>query len=489
MTPWDPQLLPVPHAWDQEDEDRLSPSLKLFALRTLNLKDVKAVGFDMDYTLARYRSPEIDDLAFKKSLRLLVRERGYPSSLLELAFNPAFAVRGLVLDGQRGNLLKVNRERQVVRASHGTKVLTRDQIHEAYSRRFSSDAEGFRNIDTLFEIPEAALYAELIDAVDDGRLSHRTTMDVFHDVRWAIDTAHRNGDMKAEILQHKDFFIQKDPQLPAALNRWHRAGKKLFLATNSEWSFTDGVLSHMLEGFDDTKPRWTDYFDLIITSTRKPRFFEEQPTPEPMPGLPHAFTGGNALWVEETLQARGEEVLYVGDHIYGDILRSKKTLSWRTLMLIPELEEELHRLETHGDELRELLKLETQRRRGQRRVSLLKDKLAHNRERRHILAQKLSPEALRAFDKEAQDLHREIEDVGARTHTLREQVVTLNAQVEAAFNPLWGPIFRDGEDQTRFADQIQSYACAYTGKVSNLYMVDPESALFGPTPTLPHERV
>jgi predicted HAD superfamily phosphohydrolase YqeG len=34
-------------------------------------------------------------------------------------------------------------------------------------------------------------------------------------------------------------------------------------------------------------------------------------------------------------------VLYVGDHIYGDILRSKKTLGWRTMLVVPELESEL----------------------------------------------------------------------------------------------------------------------------------------------------
>lgn len=35
------------------------------------------------------------------------------------------------------------------------------------------------------------------------------------------------------------------------------------------------------------------------------------------------------------------QVLYVGDHIYGDILRSKKTLGWRTMLVVPELETEL----------------------------------------------------------------------------------------------------------------------------------------------------
>jgi hypothetical protein len=31
----------------------------------------------------------------------------------------------------------------------------------------------------------------------------------------------------------------------------------------------------------------------------------------------------------------------VGDHVYGDILRSKKTLGWRTLLVVPELQGEV----------------------------------------------------------------------------------------------------------------------------------------------------
>ena len=41
------------------------------------------------------------------------------------------------------------------------------------------------------------------------------------------------------------------------------------------------------------------------------------------------------------------QVLYVGDHIYGDILRSKKTLGWRTMLVVPELATELDILQHH----------------------------------------------------------------------------------------------------------------------------------------------
>ena len=37
----------------------------------------------------------------------------------------------------------------------------------------------------------------------------------------------------------------------------------------------------------------------------------------------------------------GDEVLYVGDHLYSDVLRSKRTLGWRSLFIMPELEEEM----------------------------------------------------------------------------------------------------------------------------------------------------
>lgn len=40
--------------------------------------------------------------------------------------------------------------------------------------------------------------------------------------------------------------------------------------------------------------------------------------------------------------AKGKDVLYVGDHIFGDILKSKKIRGWRTFLIVPELVRELH---------------------------------------------------------------------------------------------------------------------------------------------------
>ena len=37
----------------------------------------------------------------------------------------------------------------------------------------------------------------------------------------------------------------------------------------------------------------------------------------------------------------GKDVLYVGDHIFGDIIKSKKQKAWRTMLVVPELNHEL----------------------------------------------------------------------------------------------------------------------------------------------------
>jgi len=37
----------------------------------------------------------------------------------------------------------------------------------------------------------------------------------------------------------------------------------------------------------------------------------------------------------------GDKLLYVGDHIFADVVRSKRSLGWRTCLIIPELTFEL----------------------------------------------------------------------------------------------------------------------------------------------------
>lgn len=51
------------------------------------------------------------------------------------------------------------------------------------------------------------------------------------------------------------------------------------------------------------------------------------------------YCGGTARMVETALGLSGDQILYVGDHIYTDAALAKINLSWRTCLIVRELEE------------------------------------------------------------------------------------------------------------------------------------------------------
>lgn len=53
------------------------------------------------------------------------------------------------------------------------------------------------------------------------------------------------------------------------------------------------------------------------------------------------YAGGSCQVFSDLVGIRGKDVMYVGDHIFGDVLRSKKGRGWRTFLIIPELVHEL----------------------------------------------------------------------------------------------------------------------------------------------------
>ena len=62
------------------------------------------------------------------------------------------------------------------------------------------------------------------------------------------------------------------------------------------------------------------------------------------------FQGGNWNHLHRLLGLRsGANLMYVGDHMYSDILRSKRTLGWRTVLIVPELDNEMEALQRAED--------------------------------------------------------------------------------------------------------------------------------------------
>ena len=93
---------------EQEVHHHISDAEKIFVNHSLDLSSISCYGFDMDYTLCEYISPNFDQLGCSLAQRWLVEKRGYSPDILHIKYDPSFAVRALWFDRLRGNLLKVS---------------------------------------------------------------------------------------------------------------------------------------------------------------------------------------------------------------------------------------------------------------------------------------------------------------------------------------------------------------------------------------------
>jgi 5'-nucleotidase len=523
--------------------DRFLPKPeRVFVNRNLRFSQVGAIGFDLDHTLAGYNALPIEKLAYDLTKQKLVEKKGYPREILRFRYDPAFVVRGLVVDRARGNLIKMDYFRRVARATHGTRRIDSDERNRIYNerpQRFSS--EQYVSVDTLFHLPEVHLYLQLVDWLEAGGASPDFDA-LYLDVRAMIDEAHRDGTLKAVITRNVGNFVERRQELPVLLDEFRRAGKKLFLLTNSEWSYSRALLKHLFE-FKKSDRSWETYFDLIVVDSRKPAYF----MPGDTLGLPTAvktetgvpaWSGGHARFLEQELGVDGDAILYFGDHTYGDILRSKKSLGWRTAMIVPEVMREVevtHRVARQYKNLERLAhehdQLEIEKAALGREWGRLADNLRGEGDEEPYATQILGlydpratggavgvaggfsgeelPARLRALVggagsgpggkrtrgdrrraarmRELTELAQNIAAIDHRASSLSGRIRALRRQVESEYNPTWGSIFREGNEASRFGSQLKDFACVYTGNVTNFLHYPWNYYFQSPMNLMPHD--
>lgn len=453
---------------------------RIFVNRSLSLEKIKFFGFDMDYTLAEYKSPELEALSHRLVIRKLV-DMGYPEVFLNTAYDPSFPIRGLWFDTLHGNFLKVDAYGNILVCVHGFKFLKTNEIFQIYPNKFVQMNSNIYVLNTLYNQPETFVLAQVIDYFSTNKNFNQSSpygvkdnsanlfmgfKSIFQDVRNAFDKIHADGTLKKETVEHLDEYVIRDEKIPLLFDRMRENGKKVFLLTNSGYQYTDQIMTHLfsLPG----SRSWTSYFDYIIVDARKPLFFGEGTVLRQVDGKTGAlrigthiedfcgpllpdqiFSGGNCDTLTKLMGARGRDVLYVGDHIYGDILRSKKIRGWRTFLVVPELQRELEVWS----------------------------------EKRHLF-QRLSELDIRLGDiyKNLDSSCRENPDI---SH-VKSQIRTTIHELDMAYGSL-GSIFRCGSRQTHFASQIARYADLYACNFLNLFYY-PFSYFFrAPSALLPHE--
>ena len=468
----------------------LPPNRGIFCNRTMNFRSIKAIGYDLDYTLVHYNTYEWERRAYHHT-KLRLAERGWP--VADLVFDPDQVIQGLTIDLELGNLLKVTRFGYVIRAAHGTRLLEFDELRRAYAGTVVDLHENrWVFINTLFSLSEASLFAQMVDLADKGAIPEVIGYEhLYRIVRKALDAAHMEGTLKGEVLADPDRFIEPDPKVVPMLIDQREAGKQLMLITNSEWEYAEKILSHVFDPQLPNGTTWQDLFDTVIVSASKPDFFERnqalyrvvdedrallKPAYGPMePG--GVYFGGSAHQVEKSLGLSGDEILYVGDHLFGDVHASKSALRWRTALVIHELDAEIDALAGFAKQEAELIELM-----GTKEALEAEQAELRLIRQRNKYAPVEPPRSNRSLD-------REIEDVRSHLADLDELITPLAIAAGTLSNERWGLLMRAGADKSLFARQIERYADVYTSRVSNLLYATPNGFLRAFRSPLPHDQV
>jgi len=462
------------------------PTRRIYGNRTLNLRSIRAIGYDMDYTLIHYRVDEWERRAFEHT-RGRLAAAGWPVD--DLTFDPDSVIRGLTIDLELGNLVKPTRFGYVIKAAHGTGFLEFDRLRRDYEGTVVDLSEArWVFLNTLFSLSEASLYAQLVDLFDEGRLHGvHGYADLYEAVRSTLDAAHMEGRLKQDILADPDRFVVQDPEMALALLDQRHAGKRLVLITNSEWEYTRKMMSY---AFDPHLPEstWRELFDAVIVSAAKPAFFtatrplnrivdEDQGLMRPHVGdleRGAVFVGGYAAQLEAHLGVEGDQILYVGDHLYSDVSVSKALHRWRTALILRELETEIEATEAFEPSEQKLLGLMDEKTR-------LEDHLAQAR-----LARQRSREGYGPTEA-ADDIDERIEALREELAALDEEIAPLAIAAGRLRNEAWGPLMRSGNDKSLFARQVERYADVYTSRASNFLLATPFAYLRAARGSLPHD--
>jgi hypothetical protein len=122
--------------FDHERRIRSSSKMEKNCKNSFCFNDYDCVGFDLDNTIVKYNVKNMIYHEYEVLSKFLTK-RGYSKEYL---FKPLddeadFLQKGLILDFERGNLLRVCPDGSIQIASHGTKFMSKEEIVEIYGEK------------------------------------------------------------------------------------------------------------------------------------------------------------------------------------------------------------------------------------------------------------------------------------------------------------------------------------------------------------------
>ena len=351
-------------------EDKFDSVLEYF-------KDVDIIGFDIDFTLLLYNKKNIIRLLYEGLVKYLINHKNYPEKIkyeYNKEFIKSFSCKNIVIDLKRGNALKLRKDKSIIKCYHGRKELNSEEIDSIYDNSsfplFTKSViyteDFYINIDS-FQPQNLPLFLICVDLYDKGELKViKEYEDIIIDINDAMNFNYAIKSFEdfstfgyyfPEIYNHPELYLYKY-NCENLLDYLRKKGKKIFFATNSNYSYSHYILEKTMG------ENYHNYFDLCFYKSGKPGFFQD-----PKKSLPKCYyledkkelscthlddatykkiSGGNKIlsggsyvlvenYFKKMLKKNNIKCIYVGDNLIGDCEVPTKLLGWESIFIYDDI--------------------------------------------------------------------------------------------------------------------------------------------------------
>ena len=340
-------------------------------------KDVDVIGFDVDFTLLLYNKKNMTKLIYESLGKYLIGHNKYPEKIkyeFNKEFVDSFSCKNIVIDYKRGNALKLRKDKSIIKCYHGKKELNKEELNAIYdnesfplfvkSNLYTEDF--YLNIDS-FQPQCLALFMVCVDLYDKGELK---SIKIYEDIITHIcDAMNYNYAIKSfedfstfgyyfpEIYKHPELYLYPY-NCENLLDYLRKKGKKVFFATNSNYSYSHYILEKTMG------ENYHNYFDLCFYKSCKPGFFQDpkknnskcffhhdqkqfscteldEETYKKISEGEKILTGGSYVLVEnyfkKMLNKKNIKCVFVGDNMIGDCEVPSKLPDWESVFIYDDI--------------------------------------------------------------------------------------------------------------------------------------------------------
>ncbi|XP_048767422.1 5'-nucleotidase domain-containing protein 1-like isoform X2 [Ostrea edulis] len=313
-------------------------------------------------------------LAYDSLCESLIKKGYNPKIKDKLSVHKDFICKGLFLDSEKGNILKLSHDGKILRCSHGTRMLKREELISVYGQDLHwehfDEAVGhvkshgknhtYRFFENYFDIPALVCCAHIVDILDNENGGPCEKYNFWKDVYEAFGEIYipsqftkNAGGFFPGVRENPRKYLQPSSN---GVKEWLKElkgdNRVIFLMTSSAIDFAGMVIETVL-GSD-----WRNFFDIYLTDARKPGFFTESNKfmliedgekkgevneLQPFKTYANGNYGDLMKFLSKQTGKPNPNVLYFGDSLCSDSFPAKVFGNWDVALVLEEMEAEGYR--------------------------------------------------------------------------------------------------------------------------------------------------